>query len=31
LPEDREQMLCEIEQAMKRDESSFREIYIGGE
>ena len=31
LPEDKDQMLCEIEQAMKRDERGFREIYIGGE
>ena len=31
LPEDREQMLYEIEQAMEQDERSFREIYIGGE
>ena len=31
LPGDKEKMLDEISQAMKRDEHSFREIYIGRE
>jgi len=31
LPEDKDQMLREIEQAMEQDESSFRDIYIGAE
>ena len=31
LPEDREYMLKAIEKALKRDEKSFREIYIGNQ
>ena len=31
LPEDRDQMLYLVKQAMNRDESSFRDVYIGRE